>query len=341
MYQLTDHLGNVRAVIAKQGTNAVALVGATDYYPFGMAMPNRIFGANGYRYQFQGQEKDPETGKEAFQLRLWDGRIGRWLTTDPYGQYASPYLGMGNNPISRIDPDGGADCPPGQTCENHVNQLDEIVISAKSYHPLTTQFMDNDYFAAQVWEMEQAIYQGHRDFLTNEVTIAFAAIVALPFALEAAIASTPFISSEAALIYGGRHIIGKTLFSGFTTYSAGQAALNFTSNAGSQFLTNGYKLGNIDFFDSTISAMFGGIGSTYLQSQFDFTFNGNGIIFNTNQTFISEFSYNILINGLHSKIKIPSDTWFGNTPMIDVGNMFTELGVSTSIKSIDNNFNEK
>lgn len=48
-----------------------------------------------------------ETGKEAFQLRLWDGRIGRWLTTDPYGQYSSPYLGMGNNPISGVDPDGG------------------------------------------------------------------------------------------------------------------------------------------------------------------------------------------------------------------------------------------
>lgn len=44
---------------------------------------------------------------EAFQLRLWDGRLGRWLSPDPYGQYASPYLGMGNNPLSLIDPDGG------------------------------------------------------------------------------------------------------------------------------------------------------------------------------------------------------------------------------------------
>jgi hypothetical protein len=44
---------------------------------------------------------------EAFQLRLWDGRLGRWLTVDPYGQYDSPYLGMGNNPVNSIDPDGG------------------------------------------------------------------------------------------------------------------------------------------------------------------------------------------------------------------------------------------
>ena len=108
VYQLTDHLGNVRAVIAKQGTNAIALTSTTDYYPFGMPMPGRQT-QNGeeYRYGYQGQEVDPETGKPAFQLRLWDDRIGRWLTTDPYKEFNSPYLGIGNNPIRKIDPDGG------------------------------------------------------------------------------------------------------------------------------------------------------------------------------------------------------------------------------------------
>ncbi|GAB4519437.1 MAG: hypothetical protein Tsb004_30500 [Allomuricauda sp.] len=102
-----DHLGNVRAVFTKSNDDA-NLEGYTDYYPFGMPMPNRtLLGPEGYRYAFQGQEKDPETGKEAFQLRLWDGRIGRWLSPDPYGQFNSPYLGMGNNPISGIDYDGG------------------------------------------------------------------------------------------------------------------------------------------------------------------------------------------------------------------------------------------
>ncbi len=60
-----------------------------------------------YPYAFQGQEKDAETGMEAFELRLWDTRIGRWLTTDPYGQFHSPYLGMGNDPVNGIDIDGG------------------------------------------------------------------------------------------------------------------------------------------------------------------------------------------------------------------------------------------
>ena len=44
---------------------------------------------------------------EAFELRHWDGRLGRWLSKDPYGQYASPYLGMGNNPVNGVDVDGG------------------------------------------------------------------------------------------------------------------------------------------------------------------------------------------------------------------------------------------
>ncbi|WP_350284668.1 RHS repeat-associated core domain-containing protein [uncultured Croceitalea sp.] len=106
VYEMTDHLGNVRMVFEKSGNTAVE-EGFTDYYPFGMPMPNRNgLDPDNYRYAFQGQEKDAQTGMEAFELRLWDGRLGRWLTTDPARQYVSPYLGMGNNPLSMIDPDG-------------------------------------------------------------------------------------------------------------------------------------------------------------------------------------------------------------------------------------------
>lgn len=106
VYQLTDHLGNVRAVIMKDGINALSLTNKADYYPGGMAMPNRnIIGD--YRYNYQGQELDQETGKVAFQLRLYDPRINRWLSPDPYGQHFSPYLSMGNDWVNSTDPDGG------------------------------------------------------------------------------------------------------------------------------------------------------------------------------------------------------------------------------------------
>ncbi|MBD1432694.1 RHS repeat-associated core domain-containing protein [Sphingobacterium sp. DN00404] len=63
------------------------------------------------RYGYQGEysEKDGETGWNNFYLRKYDPVIGRWLSTDPYGQYWSPYVGMGNNPVMRFDPDGGWD----------------------------------------------------------------------------------------------------------------------------------------------------------------------------------------------------------------------------------------
>ena len=39
---------------------------------------------------------------------MYDPTIGRWLSTDPYDQFASPYLGMGNDPVNNVGPDGGA-----------------------------------------------------------------------------------------------------------------------------------------------------------------------------------------------------------------------------------------
>ena len=133
VYQLTDHLGNVRVVFEKNGT-AADNPKYKDFYPFGMGLPGRnSLSANFYRYAFQGQELDSDTGKETFQLRIWDSRIGRWLTTDPYAEFVSPYLGMGNNPISFVDPDGGmTDCPDCPDPLIATIMLDEVVLTAGS-----------------------------------------------------------------------------------------------------------------------------------------------------------------------------------------------------------------
>ena len=79
-----------------------------DYYPFGSVAQS---GGTTYRYEYQGAsaEKDDVTGFNNFELRMYDGKIGRWLSTDPAGQYYSPYEGMGNNPVSGVDKDGSTD----------------------------------------------------------------------------------------------------------------------------------------------------------------------------------------------------------------------------------------
>ncbi|WP_343321641.1 RHS repeat domain-containing protein [Sphingobacterium multivorum] len=109
-YTITDHVGNTRVVINRnKTTNGTAdIVYYADYYPFGMEVRS---GGVENRYGYQGlyAEKDKETGWSNFELRNYDAAIGRWLTTDPKAQYHSPYVGMGNNPVNRIDKDGGLD----------------------------------------------------------------------------------------------------------------------------------------------------------------------------------------------------------------------------------------
>ncbi|MCD9019845.1 LamG-like jellyroll fold domain-containing protein, partial [Parachryseolinea silvisoli] len=90
----------------------------------------------GYRYQYQGQyaEKDDETGWSHFELREYDPIIGRWLVPDPMGQHWSPYMAMGNTPVSNIDPDGGRDSGPGDECPECAGMgvmLDGYVVESK------------------------------------------------------------------------------------------------------------------------------------------------------------------------------------------------------------------
>jgi RHS repeat-associated protein len=85
------------------------IVAGADYYPFGLPMAEREITREPYRHGYQGQfaEKDGETGWNAFELRMYDARVARWLSTDPEGQFFSPYAAMGNNPVTGTDPDGG------------------------------------------------------------------------------------------------------------------------------------------------------------------------------------------------------------------------------------------
>ncbi len=76
-------------------------------------MPGRQFASNAYRYGFNGKEKVDEIGVEGgdldFGARIYDSRIGRWLSLDPHaGKYAglTPLCFSFNNPIIFNDPDG-------------------------------------------------------------------------------------------------------------------------------------------------------------------------------------------------------------------------------------------
>lgn len=83
------------------------VVQLNDYYPYGMLSRSYLReDAQFTNYLFQGKEYDNLTQWHDFHARQYDAALGRWFASDPAGQFASPYSGMGNNPITTIDPDG-------------------------------------------------------------------------------------------------------------------------------------------------------------------------------------------------------------------------------------------
>jgi RHS repeat-associated protein len=121
-YELTDHLGNVCAVVTGRlldgnggGTPKQAeLVSAQGYEPFGSLLPGRNYSSDSYRFGFQGQEKDDEmhgaTGTSyAFTYRMHDARVGRFWSIDPLkAEYPwnSPYSFSENKVIQFIELEG-------------------------------------------------------------------------------------------------------------------------------------------------------------------------------------------------------------------------------------------
>ena len=75
------------------------------YDPYGMPLGNKYTDGNSaYRYGYQGQfaEADAETGLNSFEKRMYAPELGRWLSIDPMRVGYSPYIGMGNDPISKM-----------------------------------------------------------------------------------------------------------------------------------------------------------------------------------------------------------------------------------------------
>ncbi len=144
-FEISNHLGNVLSTFTDskyeiQTSGSVTgyktyIASSQDYYPFGMQMPDRgknpVSGA--YRFVFNGKEKDKETYGEGneydFGARIYNPRIGRWLSVDPKASkytFASPYNFCLNNPIIFIDPNGAEVIIHGKDAEAAKTELQKV-----------------------------------------------------------------------------------------------------------------------------------------------------------------------------------------------------------------------
>jgi RHS repeat-associated protein len=134
-YYYTDHLGNIRLwysdlngdgeikvqsdgnITHCDGTSTTngEILQEQHYYPYGLTMGGLKYTSDVLTLLSYGRDPHLYTAKELteqdlnlynFGARWYDMSLGRWMVHDPEYQFASPYLAMGNNPVSVTDPDG-------------------------------------------------------------------------------------------------------------------------------------------------------------------------------------------------------------------------------------------
>jgi RHS repeat-associated protein len=122
--------------------NRGRIIEENHYYAFGLRIagisarklsdPNEGRTANNYLYQGEFAELDDDMGWTDFMLRSYDQQIGRFVQADPFDQFASGYVGMGNDPVNLIDPSGGIACPGTSALAIFFENVGQFISNAAS-----------------------------------------------------------------------------------------------------------------------------------------------------------------------------------------------------------------
>ena len=107
-FYLKNHLGSTMMVARVAGSDTPAeVIAAYDYRSFGEQV-DLMPPAEKVTETFTGKELDDETELNYFGARYLDPMLGLWISVDAAGQFASPYVYVGNglNPINGVDVDG-------------------------------------------------------------------------------------------------------------------------------------------------------------------------------------------------------------------------------------------
>jgi hypothetical protein len=131
--------------------------------------------------------------------------------------------------------------------------------------------------------------------------------------------------------------MGGAFLENLTVNTGRQAFINGFSNFSGQYVTNGFDLNRIDFFDVGVSSLTGGYSSIVVQSSFNFT-NGEGLALNEN--FFLDLTSKLFIQGVYNKVKIPTNTFLGDRPIFTAGNVSSKSAITAGVLGITSQFKQ-
>ncbi|XXT21852.1 RHS repeat-associated core domain-containing protein [Sorangium sp. So ce429] len=141
-YVHVDHLGSVDALTGEDGE----VVERRSYDPFGQrrdpvwGQPVPASFSSGTTRGFTGHEGDEDLGLVNMKGRVYDPRIGRFLTTDPIvqaplsGQSWNPYSYVRNDPLNHVDPSGFQAEPEGPEGSQAPGLLEDDGVTPSPNH---------------------------------------------------------------------------------------------------------------------------------------------------------------------------------------------------------------
>lgn len=133
----------------------------TDYYPFGSPMPGRNSNSADYRFGFNGQEMDNEISGEGnsleFKYRIYDSRLGRFLSIDPLAKkfpWWTPYQFAGNMPIQFKELEGAEPQEGDLNFNNNIVFCNKTTVDAVN---VSSNCNWNAYEADNIFDAKQKI----------------------------------------------------------------------------------------------------------------------------------------------------------------------------------------
>jgi RHS repeat-associated protein len=134
-FQVGNHLGSIGVELDEAGGE----ISHEEYYPYGSTSyqaRSRSVKAAGKRYRYSAKERDEETGLGYHGARYYVPWLGRWASVDPLfaeSPQASPYMGIGDNPVMFTDQDGRQLTAMERTIDRNARELMTGQISEREW----------------------------------------------------------------------------------------------------------------------------------------------------------------------------------------------------------------